>query len=325
MTLGKTKIHGNRIAEGSISNKHLAPDFAISEENIKFNMMPHKHINKTALDIIQNSIPQTLTTIDLKDVFYTILEVTDARDVNKTLRQTLQGRVSQEEFNKLMAEIDEARRGYPDLNSFITQLLSDIDAELASHMGAIEHKDLDAMYAEVKAARGTFTSLKDRLDAGGNGTGGGSMDVHMLTPWVTDVTLEAGKTIVELTNTYIPGNSTLQVFEGPLLMQANVDYIELSPTQIEFLEAFEEPVSLRIIGVNTGRLFEWERRVSGDGTAQRIELLDSYRPGCRELQVYEDGVLLREEDDYVESSPHVIVFKQPIPVNSLVTIYKRRN
>lgn len=326
--MGRTTIPGNRIGVGSIENKHLHPNFKISEENIQFKYNPHEHANKSVLDIIKNSIPQTLTLLDLKDVLYTILEVSDARDVNKTLRQTLESKATTEELDVLLQELNEARRGYSSLNAFLIQFQADIDQVLANHMGAVPHQDLDAMHAEVKAARGTYLSLKDRIDdmaANGTGTGGGSVSINVLTPWSMSFVLRKGLTIVDLTNTYTPGNTTLQVFEGPLLLQAGIDYLERSPSQIEFVEAFEEDVHIRIVGVNTGRLFEWERRISGNGSLTRIELLDSYRPNERELMVYEDGLLLREEEDYEETSPHVITFKTPIPTGSLVTIYKRRN
>ena len=326
--MAKTKLHGNRISEGAIETRHLAKGFKLSEEFIEFNMQPHEHKNKSVLDIIVNSIPQTLQKIDLKDVLYTILEVTDARDVNKTLRQTLEGKASAEELDTLIAEINEARRGYATLNDFFTEFQREVENILAQHIGAIGHKDLDSMYAEVRAARGIHQSLKDRLDELAMNTGGGAggtINITMLTPWSFDYVLEPGKTLIDLSNSYEPGNSTLQVFDGPVLLQAGVDYNEVSPTQIEMLDVFTEPLPLRFIGVGSGRLFEWERRISGNGSIKRIELADSYRPGMRELQVYEDGLLLRENEDYVEVAPHVIEFNEVIPVGSLVTIYKRRN
>lgn len=326
--MGRTMIPGNRLATGSVENKHLHPDFKISEENIEFKFEPHEHKNLAVLNIIKNSIPQTLTVFDLKDAMYTIIEVTDARDVNKTLKQTLEGKASASELEALADEIKEASRGYATLNEFFVQFERDIDQVLANHMGAVSHQDLDAMHAEVRAARGTYMSLKDRLDdmaMNGGGTGGGEITINMLTPWSMNFVLEKGLTIVDLTNSYTPGNTTLQVFEGPILLSADIDYTEKSPTQIEFLEPFDEDVEIRIVGVNTGRLFEWERRISGNGALTRIELLDSYRPGERELMIYEDGLLLREIEDYEETAPHVITFKHPIGTGSLVTIYKRRN
>lgn len=325
--MAKTKIHGNRIGEGSIETRHLAQGFKLSEDYIAFDLMPHQHINKTVLDIIVNSIPQTLQVLDLKDVLYTILEVSDSRDVNKTLKQTLDGKASKEESDSILSEITEARRGFQTLSDFFIEFEKDINSTLAKHIGAISHADLDNMYSEIKAARGLYDSLGDRMNnyAVGPGIGGGDVNIVSLTPWSFDVVLEPGKTIIDLSNSYVMGNSTLQVFDGPVLLQSGVDYKELTPTRIEMVESFDVPLELRVIGVNSGRLFEWERRVSGNGTLSRVELADSYRPGGRELQVYEDGLLLREEEDYEEVSSHVIIFKEPIPVGSLVTIYKRRH
>lgn len=326
--MARTTIPGNRLANGSIENRHLHPDFRISEDNIKFKYDPHEHKNKsTVLDILVNSIPQTLTTLDLKDILYTILEVSDAREANKTLKQTINSRASDVDVQRIVDELTEAKRGFATLNEFLLELELSIEKILANHMGAISHKDLDAMYSEVRAARDSYTSLKDRLDDiaanGGNGTGG-TVNVNMLTPWNFQTTLPAGKTIVTLTNTYEPGNTTMQVFEGPILLQAGIDYEEKSPTEIEFCTPFDEDVEIRCVGVNTGRLFEWERRVLGDGFTKKIELTDSYRPGLRELMVYEDGLLLREDEDYVETSNHIITFNTAIEVGSTVTIYKRR-
>lgn len=325
--MAKTKVHGNRISDGAIESRHLSNDFKISEKHIEFNLKPHEHTNKAVLDTLKNSIPQTLLSLDLKDIMYTIIEVSDARDANKTLKQTLDNKSNIEQVMNIEEELEDAKRGYSTLNESITALQSDIDRELAQHIGAVGHQELDGIYAEIRAARGLSTSLKDRIDqiAISGGGGSGSINVISLTPWSLDFTLEAGKTVIDLPNSYVVGNSTLQVFDGPVLLQSGVDYKEVSPLKIEMLEAFSVPLQLRIIGVNSGRLFEWERRVSGNGSISRIELSDSYRPGGRELQVYEDGLLLREDEDYIESSPHVITFNNPIPVGSLVTIYKRRN
>lgn len=324
--MAKTKIHGNRIGEGSIETRHLASDFKLSEDYIAFDLMPHQHINKTVLDIIVNSIPQTLQILDLKDVLYTIVEVSDARDVNKTLKQTLQGKANIDELDAIISEIEEARRGFQTLSDFFIEFEKDINGTLAKHIGAITHADLDNMYSEIKAARGQYDSIGDRLNNSSAGAGpGGSINIFSLTPWSFDIILDPGKTIVDLSNSYVMGNSTLQVFDGPVLLQSGIDYKEVTPTQIEMLESYDVPLELRFIGVNSGRLFEWERRVSGNGTVSRVELADSYRPGGRELQIYEDGLLLREDEDYEEVSTHVVVFKEPIPVGSLVTIYKRRN
>lgn len=322
--MARTKIYGNRIGEASIETKHLSKDFKLSEENIAFNLMPHQHTNKDVLDIIINTIPQTLKLLDLKDVIYTILEVSDARDVNKTLKQTLAGRATKEELEEIILEITEAKKGFQTLGDYLDGFKGDIDNTLAKHIGAIGHHELDNMYAEVRAARGSYDSIGDRFN---NTTGGvgGTVNVISLTPWSFDIVLEPGKTIIDLSNSYVVGNSTLQVFDGPVLLQSSVDYKEVSPTRIEMLDTFDVPLELRIIGVNSGRLFEWERRISGNGVTSRYELADSYRPGGRELQVYEDGLLLREDEDYEETAAHVITFKEPIALGSLVTIYKRRN
>lgn len=326
--MARTTVPGSRIGEGSIENRHLSRNFKISEDNIEFRYEQHEHKNLPVLSVLSNSIPQTLTALDLKDVLYTIIEVSDAREVNKTLRQTLDGKATVEEINDLVREINEAKRGYSTLNEFFVQFEYDINVILNNHMGAITHRDLDSMYSEVKAARGIYVSLKERLDditANGGGAGGGAISINMLTPWSFDMELAPGMTIVELPNSYEPGNSTLQVFDGPLLLSADVDYKETSPTKITFLKAYEESLDLRVIGVNSGRLFEWERRVLGNGVFTRIDLPDSYRPGFRELQVYEDGLLLREDEDYTEVAPHVLEMKQAIPSGSILTIYKRRN
>lgn len=323
--MAKTKIYGNRIGDGSIENKHLSKDLKIPESNIAFNLLPHNHDNKSVLDIIRNSIPKTLTELDLKDVMYSIIEVSDARDVNKTLRQTINSRASLYQVEDIENELEEARRGYPTLSQSMESVEYDIKKELSKHIGSVSHKELDSIYSEIRAARGVYISLKDRLDGLPATGGGGNVSIISLTPWTFDMVLEQGKTVIELPNSYVLGNSTLQVFDGPVLLQSEVDYKELTPTKIEMMDSFDIPLHLRIIGVNSGRLFEWERRISGDDVTSKIELQDSYRPGGRELQVYEDGLLLREEEDYEEMSPHIILFKNPIPLGSLVTIYKRRN
>ena len=322
--MSKTQIGSGRIQNGSIELKHLSPGLKLNESYIDFEIRPHDHKNKKAIDILTNSTPESVSTLDLADVATAILEVVNARDTNNTLRETILARALKADVDDLLLQFDEAKQGYPTLAEYIEEVKMDATRELLRHSGAISHKQLDSMYQEVVAARGDCDTLTDRLSNVGTGTGDGEIIINSLTPWVFDYTLKAGETKVELPNTYSPAKSALQVFEGPLLLLSQVDYLEDSPSTITFINAFDTDVELRIIGVNTGRLFEWEYRFLGDGEEEMIKLNSSYRPNFKELQVYEDGLLLREDDDYIEVSEHMIRFVQPICLGSTISIYKRR-
>lgn len=327
--MGRTQIGGNRIAPKSIKTQHLADDFVIPEKQLVLNNPTHPHSNKEALDIIINSNPATIKSIDIKDIVLMINEVVDARDAGKTLKNTIAAKINFDYIEPYLNEIDLARGSYADLDEALRVVVTKAQDAVNSHKGIIAHSDLDIMYNEVKDARGIYSTLKERFESigAGGGTGGtGTVDVTMLTPWDYVITLTAGQRDIDLPNSYVLGLNSLQVFEGPILLYAGTDndYVEVSPTQIKLNYDVPDGTTLKISGVGAGRLFEWVFYIISVEGQNKITFLDTYRPGMRELEIFEDGMLLSPGIDYTETDNKTVTLIQPFKSQSNIAIFKRR-
>lgn len=326
--MGRTQIGGNRIAPKSINTAHLTDDFVIPEKQLVLEYPTHGHSNKTAIDIITNSNPATVKALDLKDVYLAINEIVDARDKGKTLKNTIEAKVNIDTIKPYMSEIDLAKGDYSTLAEALRIVVTKAEDAVSSHAGLIDHASLDRIYAEVKNARGVYESLEERLaNIGGGGNGGnGTVDVNMLTPWDYVITINAGQRDIDLPNTYLLGGDNLQVFEGPILLYAGKDndYEEVSPTQIKLNYDVPDGTVLKITGVGSGRLFEWVLYTISVDNQDTITFLDVYRPGMRELEIFEDGMLLTPDIDYIETDNRTVTLIQPFKSQSNIAIFKRR-
>ena len=327
--MGRTQIGGNRISPKSIETSHLSDDFVIPEKQLVLEYPTHGHTNKEVIDIFTNSNPATVTVLDVKDIVLAINEVVDARDAGKTLKNTLADKVNHNEIDNYLDEIDTARGSYSSLDEALRVIITNAQDIINGHKGIISHSELDEMYNEVRSARGIYETLNERLNSIGSGGGtgnNGNVDVSILTPWDYVVTLTDGQRDIELPNTYIVGANNIQVFEGPILLYegADNDYIEISPTEIQLNYDIPDGTTLKISGVGSGRLFEWVYyTISTDGQ-DTIKFLDTYRPDMRELEIFEDGMLLAPNTDYVETDSRSVRLVQPFKSQSNIAIFKRR-
>jgi hypothetical protein len=325
----RTKIGGNRISEKSIHTVHLADDFIIPEKMVELTHPTHAHPNKAALDIIKNTNPDIAKYVDLKDVVLTIMEVSEARAQGKTLANTLDAFADKISVDSLTKEVVDARGEYSSLSDALRIVITEAQNIIDAHAGLRSHQELDKLYTEVESARGGYDTLGARLAdiLGGPGGGtGGTVNVTMLTPWTFRVTVAADQTVIDLPNTYTVGTNNLQVFEGPILLYPGDtnDYKETSSSQITLNYEIPEGTELTIIGVNAGRMFEWVMYSISTAEQSEINFIDTYRPGERELMVYEDGLLLQPGNDYEEVSGYKIRMVIPFKAHSNIAVFKRR-
>lgn len=332
--MSKTQIDGNRIADQAIESKHLKAELGIPETQLKLNFPTHNHENKSVLDMIVNTSPTLVKQMDLKDIMLTILQVSDAREQGLTLKNTLELKANESDLDKIETEIESARGNRASLGEAINSALSAVDTKISKHAGVISHKELDVMYQEIVNARGDQVTLDDRLDSiqseisntsSGQGSAG-NVTIEALTPWSASLTLANGQTLITVPNPYSVGGNSLQVFDGPMLLipGSDNDYVETSNTSITLNYNADEGSILRIIGINSGSLFQWIYRIKSEEGQSNITIEASYKTGNDELLVYEDGLLLQSGADYVESHNNQITMNYPLLDNSIITICKRR-
>lgn len=332
--MSKTQIDGNRIADQAIEARHLKAGLGIPETQLKLNFPTHNHENKSVLDIIINTSPTLVKQMDLKDIMLAILQISDARQEGLTLKDTLALKANESDLSTVVSEIKDARGNRASLSEAISSVLSSVDTKISEHAGAISHKQLDEIYAEVVNARGDHLNLNDRLDSmqasinnSSSSTGtGGNVNLQALTPWNALITLTEGETSVTVPNPYEVGGNSLQVFDGPILLVpgSDKDYVEASNTSITLNYNPEAGSILRLVGSNSGSLFQWVYRIKSEEGQTAINLQASYKTNNDELMVYEDGLLLQNTLDYVETHENQITMNYPLLENSIITICKRR-
>jgi hypothetical protein len=322
----RTKIGGNRIADKTIRTAHLADDFIIPERMVLLEHPTHAHPNKSVLDIIKNSNPELVKIIDLKDILLTITEVAEAREQGKTLANTIAGKAPKDVVDSFTKEVQEARGDFASLSEALRVVITEAQQIIDAHAGVKSHQELDLLYAEIQSARGIYESLGSRLDNILGGGGSGNTNVSMITPWTFRVTLTAGQTVIDLPNSYTVGANNLQVFEGPTLLYpgSDNDYVETSPTQITLNYELPEGTELYITGTGSGRLFEWVLYMISEDNQMEINFIDTYRPGERDLMIYEDGLLLQPGNDYEEVDDRTVRMTIPFAAQSNIAVFKRR-
>lgn len=326
--MGRTKLGGNRIADKSIGNNHIKDDFKLPESFLELNHPTHGHENKSAIDIIKNSNPSLVKSIDLKDIALAIIQVADARKSGLTLKNTIESKVDIEDFEVIVKAIDDAKAGNGTLKETLEKIAINLDDKLNHHIGLISHKELDDIYNEVSNARGVYTSLRERIDAAGTGSAGGTVtgNIVAMTPWTCTIALAKDQTEIDVPNAFIPGNNSLMVYDENMLLMPGVDndYVEVSNNKIKLNYTLDEGTVIRMVGTNTGRLFDWCIRVKSSKDQMQINTVYDYTPKNNDLMVYEDGILLQENIDFIEVDNKTIRFTEALPGECNITICKRR-
>lgn len=336
--MARTQIGGNRIANKSIGNEHLRDDLQIPESNINLKYASHNHENKSVLDIIKNSNTALVKELDLKDVVLTILQVSEARLAGKTLKNTIDDKGDKSILDDIVSQVNDAKGTDLTLKDAFDNLKLSLDDKINAHAGIISHTQLDQLYNDISNAKGDFTTLTDKIQeisnalvsggsAGGSGgSGSPTINVQALTTWDANITLHPGEHDIILPNPYIVGDGSIVVHEGALVLTPgnDVDYVEVDSNTIRLNYDLTEDTTFRIIGTNSGRLFEWIYRLKSTKDQEIIDTMFNFTNAFDDLIVYEDGMLLVPDTDYIELSNHEIKLIQKLEVESNITICKRR-
>lgn len=124
--------------------------------------------------------------------------------------------------------------------------------------------------------------------------------------------------------TFIPKQDMLNVmYQGILLTEGEVyDYVEVDENTINLnFELYkDEKIVLECIYETS----DFKIKYITNGVSNIINLDKLYNPNCNELLVYENGILLEVEEDYIELSCNKIKFIETSPIGSVITIIRRR-
>lgn len=134
-----------------------------------------------------------------------------------------------------------------------------------------------------------------------------------------------GITELKLDKPYLPNTGMLYVYINGLMMdEGNTDdYIEADQSTIQFVNELEVGDLVKI--VCDPNLSVWSEVFVITKTDQTVlSLSNMYIPGCNDILLYYDGILLEPGDDYTETNQTTITFPGPIDYGSKIKIYKRR-
>lgn len=194
--------------------------------------------------------------------------------------------------------------------------------------GERTHEELDWLYNEVEDARGGFPSLNDRLldiisrIGSGGGSGGTSADFSPYIYYVYESKTTGDSNIRLESGFFRKGSGELEVFRGGLRQSIYDDYNEVDDKEVVFFEPLNvgEIVVLRVrdrFGLNSNLGFHSEYFITS--SEQRNFTINYHfdRDG-KWLEIYLNGILQSVGIDYVIVSTNRVLFKENIPVGSLV-------
>lgn len=330
--MSKTQITGKRIRDNTILLKHLSPDLMLSESYLNLDYPTHDHsLNKSVLDKIRYS--GTKEIVNLKDIDDLMLEIISARRFGNNLGGTIDLKADKAVVDELKQEILEAGEDGESISTVINNFKTNINSQINDHKGTVTHNQLDSMHSDYQASKNGENSLNDRLtnmeSLIGSGDGSGTMTINTLNQWTHFHTVSddgTGNPVNTFTIPFdfVPNSNTIQIFEGPILLRNSVDYLELESNQIEIISDNFIGNELRIIGTSTFSLWTWHETIELELNQAIVNLTNSYNPNQGEILVYEDGLLLRKDVDYIEKSNYEIELLEILPANSIIEVFKRR-
>ncbi|URZ18524.1 hypothetical protein [Clostridium felsineum] len=127
-----------------------------------------------------------------------------------------------------------------------------------------------------------------------------------------------------LSEAYIPGANMLMVTVQGLLMWLgnDFDYMEVDSNHIQFNYPLEE--GDKVVVTCTSALFNWSEKFVTVENQTLFNFSNTFCVGKDDLIVYENGIQLIVDDDYLELSNNAIQLVEAPPTGSKLTIYKRR-
>lgn len=142
--------------------------------------------------------------------------------------------------------------------------------------------------------------------------------------WVQKVTALNGQREIKLNEAYIPSANMLQVMVNGLVqgMGEYLDYMEIDEETIRFnydLEDGEVVIITCIVG-----LYNWSETFIALRNQTAFVLKNPYIIDRNDILVYENGMLLLPQEDYLEVNGRTIHFVEPPHEGSTIIVYKRR-
>lgn len=131
--------------------------------------------------------------------------------------------------------------------------------------------------------------------------------------------------VINLENPYIPKSSNIEVYLNGLLQfeGAEADYEEINPNEIKFNFDLDNGDVVRVSSLVNASMWT-ERFVVNSKLLSVVELSNPYVVGKEDLNVFENGILLQPEEDYIEISPTAIQFIEPSVFGSKIIIRRRK-
>lgn len=317
-----TQIPGKRIKPGTILLSHFG-DFKIPESRLTLNYASHPHSNKVILDRLRYT--GTTDIIDLGLFETGLLEIVSARRDGLNLGGTIDTKADKAFVQELVAEIETARGDNESLYDAIRSNASMIEEKINNHIGTISHQSLDNLYADYIAAKQGYSSLLEAMQAISAIDPNSPVVVNQFRPWTIEyIVTTPGQRVFLVPQTYGTNANAIEVFEGPLRMMVNDDYIEKDEESIEFLYDLSVGSRVRITGVHDGSLYDWTQYFVSSANQRTFNLVNSYETNRDQIVVYESGMLMRKGHDYIETNSNTITFTDNLPEGVKVAILKRR-
>lgn len=142
--------------------------------------------------------------------------------------------------------------------------------------------------------------------------------------WVCNITAVKGQTDIELSEAYIPGTGMIQVFADGLLQGCGdiLDYIEVDESHIRFNYELNEGETIMVTSV-VG-MYNWSETFIALRDQTQYITSNPFVVGKNDIVIYENGMLLQCNNDYIEINGRTLSFVEAPHEGSTVTIYKRR-
>jgi len=282
---------------------------------------------------------------------------TNITDHNELLNRGIR---THSEIDTYLQELDVVRGLRPDIDTRFKELenanaiqdttissintsITDINAKLAVNDTINESQNtkisnLEISFNEVVDARTekhgvtTYDNLKSRLDSMQTeieqlpstiSAGGGSIASYYINEVFTN--LVVGSQVVTLTKgTYKPNTKELEVYRGGYRQRVGVDYLEINPTQIQFILPFQsgEIVVVRIrdrVGnILPVNIFPYTFII--DTPTVLFTIPAGFMGAGQSVEVYINNQLMAEGVDYTLTSSTDITLSGSPPIGSIVVI-----
>lgn len=126
------------------------------------------------------------------------------------------------------------------------------------------------------------------------------------------------QTTFSLAGFYRPGTYELEVYLNGSRQMLGADYVEIDNKTVKFTTPVElgDTVLFSVQEMRNSSLYQEFTATAGQTV---FVLTGSYHPRLNTLQVYDNGMLLRIADDYIETDEHTVTLTYPASENAKIT------